>query len=146
MQLVADHRPLEREVEIAFRRASEEVRGEAARNAPVSVSRGLKLNAGNVQGGLRASLAVSEVHHDGQGWHSRVGSALRYAMQREYGGVILPVRKKLLSWIDPITGVRRFARRVNQRPGGPRQGYKPWLRPAGDRFPEFMDDHLTALG
>lgn len=140
--LVPDHRPLEREIEMGFRRAVEEVRGQAAENAPVSVSRGAKLNAGDVQGGLRASIAVSEVVHDATGWHARVGSALRYALMREYGGVILPVRKKLLSWIDPQTGVRRFAKRVVQRPGGARNGYRPWLRPAGDMFPKFMDDHL----
>ena len=74
--------------------------------------------------------------------------SLRYAMQREKGGVIVPVRKKLLSWIDPITGDRIFAKRVVQKPGGPRQPtpYSPFIEPAGDRFPEYFSDHLRALG
>lgn len=145
MKVVGQHAPLLIEVETAFRRACEDTRGEAAEHAPVAVSRGFKLNAGDVQGGLRASISVTDVRHDGAGWHARVGSPLRYAMQREYGGEILPVRKKLLSWRDPATGEWHFARRVMQRPGGPRQGYKPWLRPAGDMFPSFMDQHLQRL-
>ena len=60
----------------------------------------------------------------------------------EKGGTIVPVRKRLLAWQDPITGKWIFAKRVVQRPGGPRQGYRPWLGPAGEKFPEFMADHL----
>lgn len=142
MKLTTDYRELHRNIQTAHDRASDEVAGLARRNAPVSVSRGLKLNAGGVQGGLRASITAEKTGR----LASRVGSPLRYAMMREKGGVIVPVRKKVLSWIDPVTGQRRFARRVRQRPGGPRQGYKPWLGPAGDRYPEFMEDHLKALG
>jgi hypothetical protein len=140
--LKTDHKAVLANTSLAHRRAVDEVVGLAKRNAPVGVSRGLKLNAGSVQGGLRGSITAD---HFGP-LSSRVGSPMRYAMMREYGGVILPVRRKLLSWIDPTTGRRIFAKRVVQRPGGPRQGYKPWLRPAGDRYPEFMDDHLKALG
>lgn len=111
----------------------------------MSVTRGAGLNVGAVQGGLRASIAVVDVRHDFEGWHARVGSPLRHAAQREFGGTILPVRGKLLHWIDPITGEHRFAKRVTQRPGGPRQGYRPWLRPAGDQFPAFMDEHLGSF-
>lgn len=145
MKLVSNRAELLATVETGFRRACEDVRGEAAENAPVSVSRGLKLNAGDVQGGLRASIAVTDVRHDSEGWHARVGSALRYAMQREFGGVILPVRKKLLSWRDPVSGKWIFARRVSQLPGGPRQGHRPWLRPAGDKFGSFLEEHLRLL-
>lgn len=133
---------LNRNIDLAHARATDEVVGEARRNAPVGVSRGLKLNAGSVQGGLRASISY-QPHNARAG---RVGSPLRYAMMREKGGTIVPVRKKLLSWVDPITGQRIFAKRVTQRPGGPRQGYRPWLAPAGDKYPRFMEDHLKALG
>ena len=142
MRLVADHAELERDIATSFRRACEDVRGEAAENAPVGVSRGLKLNAGSVQGGLRASINVEDVRRTSEGWFARVGSPLRYAMMREKGGRIVPVRKRLLAWQDPITGKWIFAKRVVQRPGGPRQGYRPWLGPAGEKFPEFMADHL----
>lgn len=146
MRLVAQHAPLLANVELAFRRSCEDVRGQAAENAPVSVSRGLKLNVGGLQGSLRGSIAVADVGHDAEGWHGRVGSNRRYALMREKGGTILPVRKKLLAWQDPITGKWIFAKRVTQRPGGPRQGYKPYLQPAGDRFGEYMAGHLKALG
>lgn len=144
MRVTTDLRQLNSNIEVAFRRSLDEVAGEAKLNAPVSVSRGFKLNAGDVQGGLRASI-TSEVTGPLQG---RVGSAVRHAMMREKGGTILPVRKKLLSWVDPVTGIRRFAKRVVQRPGGARQRrpYTAWLQPAGERFPEFMDDHLRSLG
>lgn len=125
----------------AFARAVEEVVGEARKNAPVAVSRGFKLNAGDTQGGLRASITDVKVGD----LHARVGSTLRYALQRERGGTILPVRRKFLYWRDPSTGEWRVAKRVVQRPGGPRQGYKAWLLPAGDKFPGFMEDHLRAL-
>jgi hypothetical protein len=144
MKVVPMHQELERNIATAFVRGVDEVTGEAKKNAPVSVSRGAKLNVGSVQGGLRASISAAFTGT----LQARVGSPLRYAMMREKGGVILPVRKKLLHWIDPITGEHRFARRVVQRPGGPRQPrpYTPFLQPAGDRFPEFMDDNLRALG
>lgn len=142
MRLVTHYDRVTAAVEGAFARAIDEVVGEAKRHAPVSVTRGVGYNMGDVQGGLRASISAVKVGR----LHARVGSALRYAMQREKGGTILPVRRKLLKWRDPATGKWRVARRVVQRPGGPRQGYKPWLEPAGDRFEEFMDDHLRAIG
>jgi hypothetical protein len=141
VKLVTHYDRLYQFEDLAFSRALDEVVGEAQKNAPVAVSRGLKLNAGDVQGGLRASISAVMVAR----LHARVGSPLRYAMMRERGGTILPVRKKFLSWQDPVTGEWRFAKRVVQRPGGPRQGHKPWLEPAGDQFPRFMDDHLRAL-
>jgi hypothetical protein len=68
-------------------------------------------------------------------------------MMREHGGTILPVRRKLLSWTT-ATGQRAFAKRVTQRPGfiRGRLGRKAWIKPAGDKFPKFMEDHLRALG
>lgn len=142
MKLVTDDTVMPRIIDTAFARSADEVVGEMRKNCPVSVSRGMKLNAGDVQGGLRASLTFEKTSR----LQGRAGSPLRYAMQREKGGVIVPVRKRLLSWIDPITGERVFAKRVVQRPGGPRQGHKPFIGPAGDKFPDFMTDHLKALG
>lgn len=148
MKLSTDYTLLNRNILTAFERAKDEVVGDAKQNAPVSVSRGMKLNAGDVQGGLRASIVAERTDVSTVELRSRFGSGLRYAMQREKGGVILPVRKKLLSWIDPVTGERRFAKRVNQRPGGARQPrpYTAFIEPAGDRFPEFFGDHLRSLG
>jgi hypothetical protein len=142
VKLITDDRVMPRIIETAFARAADDVVGEMRSNAPVSVSRGLKLNAGSVQGGLRASLTFEKTGR----LQGRAGSPVRYAMMREKGGTILPVRKRFLSWIDPVTGRRVFARRVHQRPGGARQGYKAFIAPAGDKFPEFMNDHLKALG
>lgn len=141
MILKTDRQVIPRIVETAFGRATDEVVGEMRKNAPVGVSRGMKLNAGSVQGGLRGSLTFERTGH----LQGRAGSPVRYALQREKGGTILPVRGRFLSWIDPVTGERIFAKRVHQRPGGPRQGHKPFIAPAGDKFPDFMDDHLKAL-
>lgn len=145
MKFVSHRDDIVGHVKQAFVRAVEDVVGDARENAPVSVSRGLKLNAGTVQGGLRASITWrwnNGASFDSKTWKAQVGSGLRYAAQREFGGEIRPVRAKLLHWIDPVTGKHRFAKRVRQSPGGPRQGHRPWLRPAGDRFPEFMDEHV----
>lgn len=144
MKLVTHYSDVERHVDLAFRRAVDEVVGEARQNVGVSVSRGVKANVGDVQGGMRASVTSVSTGP----LSARVGSPHRGAMMREKGGVILPVRRKLLSWIDPVTGQRRFAKRVVQLPGflRSRTGRGPWLEPAAERFPEFMDDHLRALG
>ncbi len=127
MRLVTNYQPLYQGIELAFARATDEVVGQAKRNAPVGVS-----------GGLRGSISATKTGN----LSARVGSPLRYAMMREYGGTIRAVRKPFLKWRDPSTGRWYQKRSVVQRPGGPRQGYKPWLRPAGDRFPEFMNDHM----
>lgn len=141
MILKTDHPAVLKHVDTAFRRAGDECAGEARRNAPVGVSRGLKLNAGDVQGGLRASITFEVTGR----LSGRMGSPVRHAMMREFGGTIIPIRKKLLSWIDPVTGQRIFAKRVVQRPGGARNGYRPFIRPAGDKFPQYIEDHLRAM-
>ena len=143
MKLVTHYDRVNTNIATAFVRATEEVVGEARLNVGVSVSRGLKLNAGNVQGGMRASVNAT---YPGR-LHARVGSQHRGALMREYGGTILPVRKKMLSWIDPITGKRVFAKRVYQLPGfvRGRLGRKAWLKPAGDEFPKRMDEHLRSM-
>lgn len=143
MKLITHYDRVTKNVATAFVRAVEEVTGEARQNVGVSVSRGAKANAGNVQGGMRASVTSEYVG----ALHARVGSNHRGALMREKGGTILPVRRKLLSWIDPVTGKRVFARRVYQRPGfiRGRRGRGPWLQPAGDEFPKRMDEHLRSM-
>ena len=128
----------------AFDRATEEVVGDAKENAPVSVSRGVKLNAGDIQGGLRASITSRRVPSEPGTLKAQIGSSLRHAAMREFGGTIYPVRAKRLAWRNPVTGGFVVAKSVTQKPGGPRQGYQPWLRPAGDRFNDYMGDHLAA--
>jgi hypothetical protein len=144
MKLVTNYPSVTRHVDLAFRRAVDEVVGEARMNVGVSVSRGLKLNAGDVQGGMRASV---DAQHTGR-LHARVGSQHRGAMMREKGGTILPVRGRFLSWVDPVTGKRIYAKRVVQQPGfiRGRRGRGPWLQPAGDLFPKFFEDHLRSMG
>jgi hypothetical protein len=146
MIIRSDLAVIRQHTETAFRRSMDEAVGDAKDHAPDGVSRGMKLNAGSVQGGLRASITSEGPERRGDGLYGRIGSPLRYAAQREFGGVILPVRKKMLSWRDPITGKWIFAKRVVQLPGGARQGHKPWLRPAGDKWPDRFAEHLRALG
>jgi hypothetical protein len=144
MILKTDRRELDRNIETSFLRSCDEVVGEMKLNAGVSVSRGMKLNSGDVQGGMRASVSFERTGR----LEGRAGSNHRGAMMREKGGVILPVRRKLLSWRDPSTGKWIFARRVRQLPGfiRGRLGRGPWIEPAGDKFIQFMDDHLKSFG
>jgi hypothetical protein len=144
MELVSYKEALFRHERRAFSRAVQDVVGQARQNAPVSVSRGMKLNAGDVQGGLRGSITAEPIRETATEQRTRVGSAARHAAMREFGGTILPVRKKLLAWRDPATGKWIFAKRVTQLPGGARQGHKPWLRPAAEQFAAFMTEHLRA--
>lgn len=52
-----------------------------------------------------------------------IGSNLPYARIHELGGIIRPVKAKMLSWVDPDTNERRFAKSVLM----PK---RPYLRPA----------------
>lgn len=134
--------------ELAFARSTQEVVGLMRENAPVSVTRGVGTNVGDVQGGLRASLTATPIQRVAGGLSRFVGSAARHAAQREFGGTIAPTRKPRLAWRDPVSGrliVLPKGRTVTQRPGGPRQGYQPFIRPAADRWPALMDEHLRAL-
>lgn len=130
MRIVTFYDEVKRNNELAFARALDECVGDAKRRAPV-----------------RVGLLRGSIHSEMLGrMRARFGSQLRYAWMRERGGTIVPVRARMLSWIDPITGRRVFAKKVVQRPGGPRQGYQPYIKPAGDQFPKFMLEHLQALG
>lgn len=144
MILKTDYSKVLGNTQLAHRRAVDDVEGEARMNAGVSVSRGAKLNVGDVQGGFRASIT----HEHTGPLSSRVGTPHRGGMMREKGGTIVPVRARMLSWVDPVTGKRVFARRVHQLPGfiRGRRGRSAWLKPAGDLYPKFMEEHLKALG
>lgn len=133
---------------LAFERATQEVVGLMKEDAPVGVSRGMKLNAGEAQGGLRASLTATPIQNVAGGMSRFVGSGVRHAAQREFGGIIAPKRRPRLAWIDPVTGkwiVLRKGQTVSQRPGGPRQGYRPFIRPNADKFPALFDEHLKMM-
>lgn len=96
------------------------------------------------EGTLHASITWEWTGREGDNLRARFGSALRYAAMRELGGVIRPVRAKRLVWRD-MEGRWHSAKEVVQVPGG-RKGTakhgKPYIRPAGERFGEFMDKHL----
>lgn len=144
--------------ELAFSRAREECISFADRGAPRD------------QGRLAASITSDgPPRRNAQGIIGAFGSAERHALMREKGGTIVPVRKKALSWISKTTGARivlgpgirrKFAKvdkqtgqvvifvpgfGVTQRPGGPSNGYKPYLQPAGEQFGRVIGDHLRAV-
>lgn len=134
---------------LAFARALQEVVGDAKENAPVGMTGASRTNIHDTHGGLRASITATAIVETPAGAVAMVGSGVRHAAMREFGGTIRPVRKPRLSWIDPRTGRRIVlpkGRAVTQLPGGVRQGRKPWLRPAAARFGSYMDAHLKRLG
>lgn len=142
---------------LAFERARQEIISDADRNAP------------RKHGVLAASITTDgPAQRTSSGIRGAYGSAQRYAAMREFGGTIIPVRKKALSWVtdsgirivlgpgirrkfakkDPITGqlvvfVPGYG--VTQRPGGASNGYRAYLRPAADRWGQYVTDHLKAL-
>ena len=64
-----------------------------------------------------------------------VGPTVIYGRIHELGGIILPVKAKMLSWMDDDTGERIFAKMV-QIPA------RPYLRPALD---EHKDEIVDAM-
>jgi len=64
-----------------------------------------------------------------------VGPTVIYGRIHEFGGIVLPVHAKMLSWIDVDTGERVFANKV-QIPA------RPYLRPA---FDEHKDEIVNAM-
>lgn len=80
---------------------------------------GLNVDTGNLINSINVQTASqSETYAE-----VKIGTGVEYAAIHEFGGVILPVRAKLLSWVD--NGVRIFARMV-QIPA------RPYMRPAVD--------------
>ena len=102
-------------------------------HAKINVSRGrpgLAVDTGNlvnsigtVPGKLTTTFAEAEV-----------GTGVEYAAIHEFGGVILPLRAKMLSWITD-GGERVFAKMV-QIPA------RPYMRPAAD---EHLPDIKRAV-
>jgi phage gpG-like protein len=86
-----------------------------------------------VTGALVNSIQV----FDGESSETRaeveVGPTVEYGAIHEFGGVIMPVFAKMLSWVD--NGVRIFAKMV-QIPA------RPYMRPAVD---EHQEDILNAV-
>jgi hypothetical protein len=136
MGFKSNRREIDANQKLAFRRANEDVVGQADENAPVR------------DGHLHASITWKMLLDGSNEMKSRFGSALRYAAIRELGGVIYPVRAKRLVWRD-YEGRFHASKKVVQAPGGrrgsPKHG-KPYLKPAGEKFGEFMDKHLKQLG
>ena len=80
---------------------------------------GLNVDTGNLVNSIGTVVSSqSETYAEVQ-----VGTGVEYAAIHEFGGVIMPVTARLLSWID--NGVRIFAKMV-QIPA------RPYLRPAVD--------------
>jgi phage gpG-like protein len=92
-------------------------------------------------GRLRGSLTNRPVTRSDTQAVDAVGSALRYARMREFGGVIRPVRRPRLAWRSPLYGFRT-ALMVTQRPGGRTNGWKPWMRPAVAQYPDLMEQEV----
>lgn len=74
-------------------------------------------------GTLRRSLHT-EVESSATRATATTGTDVVYAAQVEFGGTIVPKRKKLLHWVD-ANGTDHFARKVTQVA-------RPYLRPAFD--------------
>jgi hypothetical protein len=132
MKFVSHRDRLEDDVRGAFHQAMEDTVGDADENAPVD------------EGTLHASITWDMISESKSNMKARFGSALRYAAIREKGGTIRPVRARLLAWRGD-DGKMHFARDVHQKPGGKKGSTKhgkPYLKPAGERFGEFMDRAL----
>lgn len=84
---------------------------------------------------LAGSIQTVLADHSDTKAYCNVGPTVVYGRIQELGGWIYPVLKKLLSWIDPGTGKRVFAKKVHIPA-------KPYLRPAAD---EHQSDIVDAI-
>ena len=66
-----------------------------------------------------------------------VGPSVIYGRIHEFGGVIVPVNAKMLSWIDDDTGERIFANAVHIPA-------RPYMRPAVDENEDKIVDAVAA--
>ena len=89
-------------------------------------------------GGLEKSVSADSTDN----WSSaEIGSDLLYALFLEVGTRahgIDPVRAKMLSWIDPSSGERVFARHVDQ----PGTAANPYLANAAAKTTKNMDEQI----
>lgn len=93
-------------------------------HAKINASRGrpgLEVGLGTLVG----SITVSPARSTRTRAEVDVGPSVMYARIHEYGGVIVPLHAKVLSWIDEDTGERIFANMVHIPA-------RPYMRPAVD--------------
>lgn len=82
-------------------------------------------------GGLAGSMMV-EVEASATKAEAKIGPSAVYGRIQELGGVIRPLVKRMLHWIDPETGEERWAKMVHIPA-------RPYLRPALDEHkPEIL--------
>lgn len=112
-------------IEASFRAAVYDVQREMMANAPVRT------------GDMRRRIRVEWLGRD----RARVGLSHPGARMREFGGTIFPRRSAYLVF-KTRDGQWRRAKQVTQRPGGYSQGFKPWIRPAGAKFRQFITQRL----
>lgn len=97
---------------------------DAARSGALVIEAEAKTLAPVKTGNLRRSIHTETVGRSSSQVQVAVGTDAVYAAQVEYGGIIVPKRKRMLAWQDQ-GGVWHFARRVSQKP-------HPYMRPAFD--------------
>jgi hypothetical protein len=112
-------------IDRAFKASVLDVQLEAMANAPVRT------------GDLRRRIHVAWLGPR----RAKVGTDHPGGKMREFGGTIVARRVRFLHF-KTRDGHWVKVRQVTQRPGGYSQGFRPWLRPAGRRFGEFMTRHL----
>ena len=98
---------IKRAVNLTLHKIAQDVRSEAVIKSPYKT------------GTLRRSI-ISDVTET----QAKVGSNLPYARMREYGGIIVPKRAKMLAWKSG--GKWHYAKKVVQRA-------KPYLIPAYEK-------------
>lgn len=88
---------------------------------------------GHGERGLQGSMFSVLVEASKDYAEAAIGPSKIYGRIHELGGIIKPVFAKMLSWIDPESGERIFARIVHMPA-------RPYLRPAVDEHkPEILD-------
>lgn len=129
MTFISYRRQFLAKVDRAFKAAVHDVQLDAMANAPVRT------------GGLRTRIHIAWLGPR----RALVGTDHPGGKMREFGGTI---RARRSAWLHFKTRSGQWVKvkQVTQRPGGYSQGFRPWLRPAGKRFPEFMARHLRRGG
>jgi len=128
MKIVSHRDEFLRRTEAAFKAAVYDVQLEAMKNAPVDTGDLRRRIHANFLGPLRAVVGTD--HPGGK--------------MREFGGTIRAHSKPYLVFFWKRRGRWVKVKQVTQRPGGYSQGFRPWLRPAGRKFGEFLTRHLRA--
>lgn len=94
----------------------------------------LQNHANVVTGNLLSSIKILE-EGDLEG---KVGTTEEYAVYIEYGrGIVKPVTKKVLHWIDPHTGEDVFAMKAKEFPASP--FFEPAVITQSEKFADYVD-------